>query len=102
MSVGTRDAATDFREKLEGRFEIKIQVVGNGGGRSIACRDSSKPGSPDEVSEARVLNRIVRCLAEGWEIEADQRHVDIKVRDVGLSDAKPVSTPGEPETRDDE
>ena len=49
-----------------------------------------------------MLNRIVRCRSEGWEIEADQRHVDTIVRDIGLSDSKPVSTPGEPETKDDE
>ena len=32
-------------------------------------------------------------------MEPDQRHVDIIVRDLQLEDAKPVSTPGEPEQR---
>jgi len=102
MSVGTRAAAKDFRAKLEGRFEIKTKVVGSKGGVPTACRGTSTPEDPEEVSEARVLNRIVRCLKDGWEIEADQRHVDIIVRDFGLNEAKPVSTPGELETKYDQ
>ena len=101
MSVGTRAAAKAFKQKLEGRFEIKTQVVGSRGGVPIASRGTTTPEDLEEVSEARVLNRIVRCRPDGWEIEADQRHVDIIVRDIGLSEARPASTPGEPETRDD-
>ena len=35
-------------------------------------------------------------------MEPDQRHVDLIVKDLGLSDARPVSTPGESESRDEE
>ena len=35
-------------------------------------------------------------------MEPDQRHVDLIVKELGLSEARPVSTPGEPESREDE
>ena len=41
------------------------------------------------------MNRVVRWTTEGWEMEPDQRHVDLIIKELGLSEAKPVSTPGE-------
>ena len=57
------------------RFEIKTAVIGSG---------------PEEVREARILNRIVRVTPEGWEYEPDQRHVDILVKELNLQGAKGV------------
>ena len=54
------------------------------------------------VQDGRVLNRVVRWTPEGWETEPDQRDVDLIIKDLGLQDARPVSTPGEPESKDDE
>ena len=51
------------------------------------------------VSEGRALNRVVRGTQEGWGAEPDQRHADIFVEELGLEEARPVSTPGEPEQR---
>ena len=51
------------------------------------------------MSEGSVLNRVVRCKEEGWELEADQRHADLIVQELGLGEAKPVSSTGEPEQR---
>lgn len=81
-TVGGRSSARWFKEKLEDRFEIKSQVVGR---------------STGEVREARVLNRIVRVSEHGWELEADQRHVDILVEAMNLKGANGVATPGEEE-----
>ena len=72
--------------------------MGNRCGLPTANGGKSDPWQED-VSEARVLNRVIRCLEDGWEIEADQRHVDMIVQEMGMDDAKPVSTPGEPEHR---
>ena len=54
-----------------------------------------------DVQEAIHLNRLVRLHplgAEGgerWEIEADSRHVEILVSQMGLNnESKAVSTPG--------
>ena len=49
-----------------------------------------------------MLNRVVRWTPEGWEMEPDQRHVDLIIKELGLAEAKPASTPGEPEIRGNE
>ena len=71
-----------FKERLEGRFEIKTKILGSG---------------PSEDKEGRVLNRIIRITEHGWEYEPDQRHADIIIEAMGLKDARGVSTPAEDE-----
>ena len=82
ITTGARGQAAWFRKVLEGRFEIKTKVVGPG---------------PGEAKEERVLNRIIRVTAEGWEYEADQRHADLIISGMNLEDAKGVRGPGEDE-----
>ena len=65
---------------MEKRFEIKTKIVGM---------------SENESQEERILNRVLRVTESGWELEADQRHADILVRQLNLENAKPVSTPSE-------
>ena len=48
-----------------------------------------------EGGEARLLNRVVRCTGDGWEVEPDQRHADLIVQDLQLSGANGVTTPGD-------
>ena len=48
------------------------------------------------------MNRVVRWIHDGWEIEPDQRHVDILVHELGLNESKPVSTPGEVDCRSED
>ena len=43
--------------------------------------------------EGKVLNRLIRCTEAGWEIEADPRHAELVVEQLGIED-KGVSTPG--------
>ena len=62
------------------RFEVKTKVIGTGEG---------------EVSEARVLSRIIRVSEQGWEYEGDQRHAELIVKALSLENAKSVSTPSE-------
>ena len=69
-SVGSREAVHRFRCKLEKRFEIKTQVIGSGNSaRHGAMRAADR--QTEEISEGRVLNRIVRWTTKGWEIEPD-------------------------------
>ena len=49
------------------------------------------------IREGRILNRVIRVNENGWEIEADQRHVDLLIRGLSLEQAKGVNTPGEDE-----
>ena len=51
------------------------------------------------ATEGRVLNRIVRWAQDSSEIEPDQRHVDILVKELNLEGAKRASSPGEPEQK---
>ena len=55
-----------------------------------------------EGSECRLLNRVVRCTPAGWEVEPDQRHVDILIPFLELKGANGVTTPGEHESRSKE
>ena len=47
----------------------------------------------DHQQEGKVLNRIIRCTEAGWEIEADPRHAELVVEQLGIED-EGVSTPG--------
>ncbi len=67
-----------------------------------ACGGSHKGEAFQEVSGSRVSNIIVRCTVRGWEIEPDQRHVYLIVRELGLREAKVVNRPGEAHQKWDE
>ena len=83
LSSGTRDAALWFKRMLEKRFDIKSVLIGHG---------------VSEVPEGRILGRIVRAAEGGsWEYEADPRHAELLVYELGLSKANGVSSPGEDE-----
>ena len=67
-------------EKVLGEaFEIKVEVLG--------------PGS-DHKQEIRILNRVLTWHSWGVGYEADPRHAEIATEQLGLADAKAVSTPG--------
>ena len=52
-----------------------------------------------EGSECRLLNRVVRCTLEGWEVEPDQRDADMLVQALELKGANGVTTPWEHDPR---
>ena len=68
-----------LKGRLEASYEIKTSVLGPDRG---------------ECSEVRILNRVARWTSEGIEFEADPRHAEIIISQLGLRDAKGVSTPG--------
>ena len=82
ITVGNRKNIRWFKNKLEGRFEIKTKIIGQ---------------SEGEDRDARVLKWIIRVTSEGWEYEPNERHVDILIQVMNLSGAKGVKTPGEDE-----
>ena len=84
VAVGYRTEIEKFKLQLSKRFTVKTKIVGSGAGDG-------------EVQEARVLNRIVRCSSTGWEYEPDQRHAELIVQAMRLTEAKAVRTPGEEE-----
>ena len=81
VSVGPASAASQFKKQLESRFEIMTRVIGASKAEGGACASSVADGVLGPcVQEGRVLNRIVRWITEGWEMEPDQRHVDLIVK----------------------
>ena len=64
-----------MRDHLEKRFEMKTMMVGH----------SNETGV---VREGKILNRVVRATDAGWEYECDQRHVEIILEDLCLTEAK--------------
>ena len=52
--------------------------------------------------EIKVLNRTITWRESGIEYEADSRHADLVIRELGLESAKAVTTPGTSETSAEE
>ena len=82
VTVGRRAEVSKFNKKMAARFDIKTSVIG-------------PRVDYGEVKEAKVLNRIVRLTPEGYEYEADQRHADMIVEQLGLKGSRGVVSPGE-------
>ena len=81
-SLGSESDLLWLKQQLETRYELKY------GGML----------GPDEhdVQDAMVLNRLIHYNIAGNETtyEADPRHVQILINELGLKDAKDVTTPG--------
>ena len=75
-----------FRREIVKRFEVKF-------------RGRLGPEQKDDKS-IRVLNRVVEWTVSGIMYEADQRHAEIIVQELGLTSAsKPVNTPSQKAAR---
>ena len=70
-----------FRQEIQKRYEVKLR----------GCIGSDKK----DLKEMSILNRVIEWTSEGIIYEADQRHADIIIRDLGLEQSNPVVTPGE-------
>ena len=75
-----------LQQELEKKYELKTQRVGRG---------------KHKLREGKVLNRVVRLTESGWEMEADPRHAELVVEQLGLENEKGLSTPGS-DNKDDE
>ena len=84
MMVCDREQVGFVRAELEKRFTVKVEVAGHGEG---------------EMKEVKVLNRVVTATEEGWEYEADQRHAEIIVKEMGVDGSSGVGSPGEDEKK---
>ena len=78
VTVGEVAEMEWLQRAMEQRFQIKTQLIGH-----------------KETREGKVLNRVIRATAEGWEYEADQRHGEVVIKAMNLQDAKGVTSPGE-------
>ena len=79
MAVGSKSGLKWLELKMKDKFEAKVEVLGP---------------DPDELREVRILNRIIRWETDGLCYEADQRHAELAVKELGLENCKAVTTPG--------
>ena len=78
-----------FRQRISERFEVKF-------------RGRLGPEDHDEKS-IRILNRVVQWVSDGINYEADQRHAEIIVRDLGYTgNTNSVITPCTAHTKDED
>ena len=86
VTSGDRAEVLWLQEQLARIFEVKTKLIGQAGmvGEKLRVQE-----------EGKILNRLVRWTADGFEYEADLRHVDIMTAELGLQEAKSVRTPGE-------
>ena len=66
-----------LRTKLEEAYELKSQLIG-----------------PEGTKEGKVLNRILRWTGDGFELEADQRHCEMIIEQLGVKGSGGVTTAG--------
>ena len=75
---------------------IKTQRIGKGKTRK----------GEEKKQQGQVLNRGVRRTYDRWELEAELRHAELIIEQLGLVDGNAVSTPGTatltPTTADDD
>ena len=78
-AAGPEEKLQEVKEILENEYKIKTEVLG---------------GGPNDSVEIRFLNRVVRWDAKfGLKLEADPRHAEAVIRELGIEDAKSTATP---------
>ena len=83
-SAGTSKSLVWLQSISEERYEIKTQRIGKGpDGKGV-----------QQSTEGQVLNRVVRYSPGGCELEADFRHAELVIEQLGLEHSKAVVTPG--------
>ena len=63
-----------MEDLLAKKYEIKTQSIGRGKERK----------GDHKKTEGQVLNRVVKRTDNGWELEADLRHAELIVEQLGL------------------
>ena len=84
ISTGPDDSLKWMEQMLSKDFKIKTSKIGP---------------EKDDDKELKVLNRILRYTDSGIEMEADLRHAEIIVQQLGLENAKPLSNPSADEVK---
>ena len=79
FSSGMQEDLDWLKDELAKSYEIQTQCIGAGG----SCE-----------REGKVLNRIVRYTELGWQLEADPRHAELIIEQLGVGGSRSVVTPG--------
>ena len=84
VAVASVESLVDTRAALETKYRLKVESLGEG----TECQQ-----------EIRIFNQILRYTEDGIETEADYRHAEIVVRELGLEGAKASRVSGAKETK---
>ena len=76
VGVGRPEQLIEIREALEKKYRLKVELLS---------------GDKSDVQEVRILNKVVRWTDVGIELEADPRHAEIVVRELGLLEGGAIS-----------
>ena len=79
MAVGPDQRLDNIKTTLSDKYKIKVEQLGHG---------------KDQMAEIRILNKVVRMTWEGIELEADPRHAELVIKELGLENARPFLVPG--------
>ena len=79
VAVGEPEFLKKTEASLREKYKIKTETLGLADG---------------DVKEVKILNKIVRVTKDGVELEADPRHAELVIRELGLENCKPSKVPG--------
>ena len=79
VGVGQPEELARLRRALEEKYKLKVEMLS---------------GEKGDVQEVKILNKIVRWTNAGVELEADPRHAEIVIRELGLENATASKVPG--------
>ena len=79
VAVGPDQHLENIKTTLSDKYNIKIEQPGHGEGKN---------------AEIRILNKAVRMTEDGIELEADPRHAELVIKELGLENARPSLVPG--------
>ena len=78
ISTGDAEDLAWLKELFEKQFEISTNIIGH---------------EPGDEKHLKVLNRIISVEEGGYTYEPDARHAEVIIKELGLQEAKPVTTP---------
>ena len=84
LATGDGKAVESLKKVLSDAYKVKVETLG---------------GDAGDLSEIRVLNRVLRRTDAGYRLEADPRHAEAVIRDLGLIGAKGSKLPGSKEEK---
>ena len=85
LSTGDQEDLKWLQEVFESKFEISTNTIGH---------------DPNDEKQLKILNRIITVEENGYTYEPDARHAETIIIELGLQDAKSVSTPVADELRE--
>jgi hypothetical protein len=79
VAIGNPKHLQATEDALRSKYKIKTETLG---------------GCAGDKKEVKILNKIVRYTDNSLELEADPRHAELIVRELGLEGCRPSKTPG--------